>query len=235
MGKFLNKNIKIEHLKKQIFDKTSIHPGLFILTYNDKKLSNNKLLSNIDKNIKSLDLKIVLKQKLSTAQIVEMCDKLPDNERRRHFIDTLYYAEGEDKLITTDQKILLNAKYQNNFSGKKFSNNVAVIFIKAYKPYESNQSYGISELINAGLINKGQEDEIKRKLRLSSNSSSSSRLNNIALKKKLSINEAVDKIKNSKVPLTKIQNLIKNGTINEKNYPNIINKIYELHKNNLKK
>ncbi len=220
-------------MKFEIYRKTDIDPRLFILTYNDKKLSNNKLLSNINKNRNSLDLKMILKQILSTAQIVELCDKLPDKKNKRDFIDTLYHSK--DKLLTKDQKILLNAKYQNNFSGK-FRNNVAVSFIKGYKPYKRNQPYGISELINAGLINKGQQDEIKRKLSLSSNSSlTSSRLNSIPLKKKLSINEAVLIIKNSKVPSTDIKNLIKNGTINQNNYDNIMNKINKLHKNDLKK
>ena len=231
MSSSLNKHTQISNLKYLIYRKTGINPKTFILTYNDKKLSSSKLLSNIDKNRNSLDLKMVLKQIDTTAQIVKLCEKLPDKNRKREFINNLY----KDKMLTNDQKILLNTKYKNNFSGK-FKNNVAVSFIEGYKPYKSNQSYGISELISAGLINEGQQDNIKRKLSLRSNSSlTSSRLNSIPLKTKLSINEAVHIIKNSKVPLTKIQNLMNQGLINKENYPNIMNKVYNLHKNGLKK
>lgn len=236
LGSFEQKNgkITIQYLKEQMFDRTGIDPKLFILKYDGKKMNNNFNVWGINKSpMEPLVLIMMLKQKIPTVKIVEELDKLQTPLQKKNMIDMLY---SDSKSITNDQKKLLNAKYQKNFSGK-FTNNLAVSFIQGYEPYKSNQSYGISELINAGLINAKQQDEIKRKLSLSTNSSSSSaRLNNIApLKKKLSINEAVHIIKNSKVPLNDIQKLIKNGTINEKNYANIMNRINKLDENGLKK
>jgi hypothetical protein len=71
MGESFNNTNQITHLKMQISDRIGIDPELFILTYDDNKLNNNKLLSNIDQSkANSIDLKMVLKFDLKNNGIV---------------------------------------------------------------------------------------------------------------------------------------------------------------------
>ena len=157
MGELFSNTNQITHLKMQIFDKTGIDPELFILTYDDKKLNNNKFLSKIDENKgKSLDLKMVLKFDIKNNEKKEKVnDKykgMLSTNKAVEFIrsyNTYRYSpvNGVNKLIEAGK---IRKDQENNIKDNLRG-----------KIKESNSSVSSSSNISSNEANKMRQNKMK--------------------------------------------------------------------------
>ena len=157
MGELFSNTNQITHLKMQIFDRTGIDPELFILTYDDKKLNNNKFLSKIDENKgKSLDLKMVLKFDINNNKKKEKV-----NDKFKGMLSTNKAVEFLTSYLIYRYSPLsgVNELIKAGKIRKDQANNVRLKLRGKFK--ESNSSVSSSRNISSNEANKMRQNKMR--------------------------------------------------------------------------